>query len=318
MITKAINSRTGALRRGAGTVSPIKKSQRQKEKRILLWMALPAFAVYASLYLYPALTNLLYATQRWDGITAPEFTGFRNITYLLTEDDLFRKALGNNLRFMLVVVIFQTGFALLFATFLLKNSKTNIFLRIVFFFPTILSSVSVGIIWTFLYDPNYGSITAFMKAIGLGDRAPLWLGNESLTLYSIALTQVWFHTGQMIVIYVAGLQQIPKELYEAAEVDGASRWQQFKGITWPMALPTTAVVVAYTTIQTFKAFDLIFAMTGGGPSYASEILVTQIYNTAFISQKFGYASAQSVVLVVLVLFITWLQRKTLRLNDGTK
>ena len=264
-------------------------------------MALPAFAVYASLYLYPALTNLLYATQRWDGITAPEFTGFRNITYLLTEDDLFRKALGNNLRFMLVVVIFQTGFALLFATFLLKNSKTNIFLRIVFFFPTILSSVSVGIIWTFLYD-----------------RAPLWLGNESLTLYSIALTQVWFHTGQMIVIYVAGLQQIPKELYEAAEVDGATRWQQFKGITWPMALPTTAVVVAYTTIQTFKAFDLIFAMTGGGPSYASEILVTQIYNTAFISQKFGYASAQSVVLVVLVLFITWLQRKTLRLNDGTK
>ena len=220
--------------------------------------------------------------------------------------------------FMLVVVIFQTGFALIFATFLLKNSKTNIFLRIVFFFPTILSSVSVGIIWTFLYDPNYGSITAFLKSIGMGANAPLWLGNERITLYSIALTQVWFHTGQMIVIYVAGLQQIPKELYEAAEVDGATRWQQFKGITWPMALPTTAVVVAYTTIQTFKAFDLIFAMTGGGPSYASEILVTQIYNTAFVSQKFGYASAQSVVLVVLVLFITWLQRKTLRISDGTK
>jgi raffinose/stachyose/melibiose transport system permease protein len=260
----------------------------------------------------------LYATQKWDGITSPEFTGLRNITYLLTEDDLFRKALGNNLRFMLVVVIFQTAFALIFATFLLKNSKTNIFLRIVFFFPTILSSVSVGIIWTFLYDPNYGSITAFLKSIGMGANAPLWLGNERITLYSIALTQVWFHTGQMIVIYVAGLQQIPKELYEAAEVDGATRWQQFKGITWPMALPTTAVVVAYTTIQTFKAFDLIFAMTGGGPSYASEILVTQIYNTAFVSQKFGYASAQSVVLVVLVLFITWLQRKTLRISDGTK
>lgn len=318
MISKANLGHTSTPSGGAGVTSPAKKSQRRAEKRILMWMALPAFAVYASLYLYPALTNLLYATQRWDGITKPEFTGFRNLTYLLTQDDLFRKALGNNLRFMLVVVIFQTAFALMYATFLLKNSKTNIFLRIVFFFPTILSSVSVGIIWTFLYDPNYGSITAFLKSIGMGSHAPLWLGNEKITLYSIALTQVWFHTGQMIVIYVAGLQQIPKELYEAADVDGATRWQQFKGVTWPMALPTTAVVVAYTTIQTFRAFDLIFAMTGGGPNYASEILVTQIYNTAFISQKFGYASAQSIVLVALVLFITWLQRKTLRLKDGTK
>lgn len=281
-------------------------------------MALPAFLIYAFLYLYPALSNLLYATQKWDGITTPEFTGLRNISYLLTQDDLFRKALGNNLRFMLVVVILQTSFSLLFATFLLKNSKTNILLRIVYFFPTILSSVSVGIIWTFLYDPNYGSINAVLKSIGLGSSAPLWLGDENLSLYSIALTQVWFHTGQMIVIYVAGLQQIPKELYEAAEMDGASRWQQFKGVTWPMALPTTAVVVAYTTIQTFRAFDLIYAMTGGGPLYSSEILVTLIYNTAFVSQKFGYASAQSVFLVALVLFITWLQRKTLRVNDGAK
>ncbi len=301
-----------------GTTVPVIKRRHTKEKNVLLLMAVPAFTIYVSLYLIPALTNLRYATQRWDGITEPEFTGFRNITFLLTQDDLFRQALGNNLRFMLVVVIFQTAFSLLFATFLLKNSRANVTLRIIFFFPTILSSVSVGIIWSFLYDPSYGSIAAFLKAVGVEANAPLWLGNERLTLYSIALTQVWFHTGQMIVIYVAGLQQIPKELYEAAEVDGANRWQQFKGITWPMALPTTAVVVAYTTIQTFRAFDLIFSMTGGGPNYASEILVTQIYNTAFISQKFGYASAQSIVLVVLVLFITWLQRKTLRTDYGTK
>lgn len=312
----AISNSTDTPKRGVGAVTHPKKRSKKFEKT-LIWMVLPALLIYSFLYLYPALSNLLYATQKWDGITTPEFTGLRNMTFLLTQDDLFRKALNNNLRFMLVVVIFQTGFALLFATFLLKNSKTNVFLRVVFFFPTILSSVSVGIIWTFLYDPNYGSITSFFKALGLEAYAPLWLGNERITLYSIALTQVWFHTGQMIVIYVAGLQQIPKDLYEAAEVDGASRWQQFKGVTWPMALPTTAVVVAYTTIQTFKAFDLIFAMTGGGPSYASEILVTQIYNTAFISQKFGYASAQSIVLVVLVLFITWLQRRTLRIKDGS-
>lgn len=314
----AINNNADTLKKGVSVVARPQKAAKKFEKKILIWMALPAFLIYAFLYLYPALSNLLYATQKWDGITTPEFTGFRNMQYLLTQDDLFRKALGNNLRFMFVVVILQTSFSLLFATFLLKNSKTNILLRIIYFFPTILSSVSVGIIWTFLYDPNYGSINAVIKAVGLGEYAPLWLGDEKLSLYSIALTQVWFHTGQMIVIYVAGLQQIPKELYEAAEMDGASRWQQFKGVTWPMALPTTAVVVAYTTIQTFRAFDLIFAMTGGGPLYSSEILVTLIYNTAFVSQKFGYASAQSIVLVLLVLFITWLQRKTLSLKDGAK
>lgn len=317
-MSQAINNNTDTPHGGVSVVARRKKMAGKFEKKILLWMALPAFLIYAFLYLYPALSNLLYATQKWDGITTPEFTGFRNMQFLLTQDDLFRKALGNNLRFMFVVVILQTGFSLLFATFLLKNSKTNIVLRIIYFFPTILSSVSVGIIWTFLYDPNYGSINAVIKAVGLGEYAPLWLGDENLSLYSIALTQVWFHTGQMIVIYVAGLQQIPKELYEAAEMDGASRWQQFKGVTWPMALPTTAVVVAYTTIQTFRAFDLIFAMTGGGPLYSSEILVTLIYNTAFVSQKFGYASAQSIILVVLVLFITWLQRRTLRLKDGAK
>jgi raffinose/stachyose/melibiose transport system permease protein len=122
----------------------------------------------------------------------------------------------------------------------------------------------------------------------------------------------------MVVIYVAGLQQIPAELYEAAEVDGASRWQQFKSITWPMALPTTAVVVAYTTIQSFRAFDLVYAMTQGGPNNASDVLVTLIYNTAFASYKFGYASAQSVLLVATVLLITWLQRRTLRVNYGDR
>ena len=122
----------------------------------------------------------------------------------------------------------------------------------------------------------------------------------------------------MVVMYVAGLQQFPQELYDAADVDGTTRCQQFKNVTWPMALPTTAVVVAYTTIQSFRAFDLVYAMTQGGPNNASDVLVTLIYNTAFASYKFGYASAQSVLLVVMVLLITWLQRRTLRVNYGDK
>ncbi|MCX6439920.1 MAG: sugar ABC transporter permease [Actinobacteria bacterium] len=281
-------------------------------------MAFPAFALYSFLYLYPSFSNIYYSFQRWDGVTKPEFVGLHNFTYLASNDDLFMKVLGNNFRFSFIVVIFQTLLALLFATFLLKNTKTTVALRIVFFFPTILSSVSVGLIWTFLYDPNFGFINAMFKAVGLDGLALNWLGDTKYSLYAIALTQIWFHTGQMVVIYVAGLQQIPQELYEAAEVDGASRWQQFKSITWPMALPTTAVVVAYTTIQTFRAFDLVYSMTQGGPLNSSDVLVTLIYNTAFSSYKWGYASAQSIILVFVVLLLTYLQRRTLRINTGEK
>jgi raffinose/stachyose/melibiose transport system permease protein len=115
-----------------------------------------------------------------------------------------------------------------------------------------------------------------------------------------------------MVVYIAGLQQIPQELYEAAEVDGATRWQQFKSVTWPMALPTTAVVMAYTTIQSFRAFDLIYAMTQGGPNNSSSILVTLIYLTAFNEYRFGYAATQSIYLIIFILVLTAVQRRVLR------
>lgn len=295
-----------------------KKRKQKSESKILIAMALPALAIYGFLYLYPVLANLLYATQRWDGVTEPKFIGARNFTYLLTNDDLFIKVITNNLRFSLIVVIFQTLLALLFATFLIKNTKINIFLRTVYFFPTILSSVSVGLIWTFLYNPNFGFINAMLKAIGLDRFALNWLGDTQYSLYAVAITQVWFHTGQMVIIFIAGLQQIPIELYEAAGVDGASRWQQFKNVTWPMITPTTAVVVAYTTIQTFRAFDLIYSMTQGGPLNSSDVMVTYIFNTAFLGYKIGYAAAQSVYLILLVLLVTYLQRRVIRVDTGNK
>ena len=285
---------------------------------VLIAMAIPALLVYAFLYLYPSIQNLLYSLTRWDGVTKSEFVGLRNFQYMLSSDILFRKILGNNLKFTLFVVIFQTSFSLLFAIFLAKNSKSNIFFRTLFFFPTILSSVSVGLIWTFLYNPNYGFINASLKSIGLDKLAINWLGDTRYSLLAVALTQVWFHTGQMVVIYVAGLQQIPQELYEAAEVDGATRWQQFKSVTWPMALPTTAVVMAYTTIQSFRAFDLIYAMTQGGPLNSSDVLVTNIFNLAFVGYKLGYASAQTIFLVIMIMLITWLQRRTFRIDYGIK
>jgi len=274
-------------------------------------MGLPAAIIFAGFYFVPFIANLRYSLTRWDRITEPEFVGFRNFINLLTNDDLFYKVLGNNLRFTFLVVLFQTIFSLIFAIFLVKNTRVNIALRTLFFFPTILSSVSVGMIWLFMYDPNFGAINLFFTRLGLEGFALNWLGSESSALYAITFTQVWFHTGQMMVIYIAGLQQIPQELYEAAEMDGASRWQQFRNVTWPMSIPTTIVVMAYTTIQSFRAFDLIFAMTQGGPNNSSNIFAVLIYQTVFSELRIGYAATQSIFFIIVLVFVTLLQRKFL-------
>jgi raffinose/stachyose/melibiose transport system permease protein len=275
-------------------------------------MILPALMVYAIFFLYPTITNFRFAFTRWDGFGEVEFVGLDNFSRSLTNDDIFRKVLGNNVEFSFLVIIFQTAFSLLFAIFLTKTTRASVALRTLYFFPTIISSVSVAMVWQFLYEPNLGPINVFLRSAGLDFMALSWLGSETVTLRAIAFTQIWFHTGQMMVVYIAGLQQIPKELYEAAEVDGASRWQQFKSVTWPMALPTTAVVMAYTTIQSFRAFDLIYAMTLGGPNNSTSILVTMIYFAAFNDFRFGYAATLSIYLVIFILGLTALQRRILR------
>ena len=311
MIKKLSHSEAAPTLSGSGFQSVPKK--RKKEAPVYFLMGAPALILFLAFYLYPALQNLQFATRRWDGITEPEFVGLGNFKNLLTNDDLFYKTLGNNLEFTFIVVLFQTAFALLFAIYLVNNSKTNIFLRTLYFFPTILSSVSVGMIWLFLYDPNFGALNLFFNKVGLNAFALNWLGSESSALYAIAFTQVWFHTGQMMVVYIAGLQQIPKELYEAAEVDGASRWKQFTKVTWPMAMPTTIVVMAYTTIQSFRAFDLIMVMTNStaGPNNSTSIFSTLVYFTLFNELRLGYSAAQTIFMVITMVLITWLQRKGL-------
>lgn len=294
---------------GGGGLAPRKK--RKRDAGIYYAMGLPAAILFAVFYFVPFILNLRYSLTKWDRITEPEFVGLGNFVNLLTDDDLFYKVLGNNLRFTFLVVLFQTLFSLIFAIFLVKNTKVNIALRTLYFFPTILSSVSVGIIWLFLYDPNFGAINVFFNRIGLESFALNWLGSEGSALNAIAFTQVWFHTGQMMVIYIAGLQQIPQELYEAAEVDGASKWQQFRYVTWPMSIPTTIVVMAYTTIQSFRAFDLIFTMTQGGPNNSSSIFAVLIYQTVFSELRIGYAAAQSIFFVIVLVFVTLLQRRFL-------
>lgn len=274
---------------------------------------LPALILYVIFFVMPTLQAVQYSGTNWNGYSASFSTlGISNFVRALTGDLLFTNALTNNMKFVVVVVVMQTLLALLLAVLLIKNTKTTVFLRALYFFPTILSSVSVGFIWKFIYDPTYGVINQTLGSVGLDGFKSAFLGDASSAIFWVAVTQIWFHTGEMIVIFVAGLQAIPAELYEAAEVDGAGKWAQFKTITWPLIAPAMSIVVAYTTIQSFKAFDVILSLSGNPPNAALDILSTRIY-TSFANSQFGYAAAESLLFMVFIGVITFALRRFLRL-----
>lgn len=289
------------------------KARVRRQNRPLIWFAGPAVVLYIIFFLSPALNSLRLAFYDWNlyDYVPRTFNGIDNYIRL-SDDIIFKEAVGNQLEFMLWVVIFQAGLSLLLALMLVKNTKTNVLLRAIYFFPTILSSVAVGLIWSFMFESNLGIINTTLNTIGLPQLTGNWLGDENIALYAIVVTQVWFHTGQMMVIFVAGLQQIPAELFESAKIDGANAFQIFKKVTWPLIIPTGFVVVAYTTIQSFRAFDLIYTMTGGGPNYSTEILSTRIYTLGLLQGRYGYAAAQSVFFMFTIAVITILQRKLLK------
>lgn len=279
-----------------------------------LWLfPLPALALYVVFFAIPTVQAIQYAVTDWNGYSANfKVVGLSNFVQLATDDDFFAGALANNLKFMIVVVIFQTALSLLFAVYLARNSTSSTLLRSLFFFPTILSSVSVAFVWKFIYDPNFGLGNRFLDAVGLRAWHSSFLGDPRLAIYCVAVTQIWFHTGQMMVVFIAGLQQIPPELYESAQIDGAGRWHQFRHVTWPLIAPATAIVMAYTTIQTFQAFDLILGLAGNPPSPALDILSTRIYTT-FANSQFGYTAAESVVFMIVIALVTVTQRRAVRL-----
>lgn len=273
---------------------------------------LPALVVYVIFFAIPTVQAFQYAVTDWDGYSADyRSVGLDNFEQLARGDDLFVNAMTNSLKFMLVVVVFQTLFSLVLASVLTRNSRSSTLLRALFFLPTILSSVSVAFIWKFIYDPNFGLANNALEKVGLNSLTSSFLGDEGKAIYFLAITQVWFHTGQMMVIFIAGLQQIPRELYEAAAIDGVSRWQRFRHVTWPMIAPATTIVIAYTTIQSFKAFDLVLGLGGNPPQGSLDILSTRIYTT-FADSQFGYAAAESIVFMALIALVTVVQRLTVK------
>ncbi len=290
--------------------APEGRSRRSLRPTGALWLfAAPALVVYTYFLAVPTLQTFLYSITNWDGYSAEfDWVGARNYADLATNDTQFRNAALNSLQFTFIVAIAQSALSLVLAVFLLRTTRASVLLRALFFFPAILSSVAVAFVWKFVFDPQVGPLEPVLAAVGLGGGG--YLAEPGTAIAWLALVQVWAHAGQLMVVYIAGLQQIPDVLYEAAEVDGASRWQRFTRITLPLIAPTGLIVLAYTTVQSFKAFDLVLGLGGNPPNPSLDILATRIYG-GFADSRFGYAAAESVVFLALIALVTWLQRRLL-------
>ncbi len=284
------------------------------KKSVLFWFFAPGTLLYLAVFVFPTLIGLRYSFTDWNGMSeAFRFVGLDNYRGV-AENIIFHKAFLNNLKFMAAVVVVQSTLSLLVALLLSGNRRRNVALRGLYFFPAILSSVAVAFIGAFVYDPTLGLLNNLLSALGLESLAGNWLGDPAKAIYSVAAVHIWSHFGQMALLYIAGIQGIPADLFESAKMDGGNRWHVFRWVTWPLLAPTAVVAVALTTIGSFKAFDLVFVMTKGGPMYATEILSTYIYTAAFQNYRFGEAAAASVYFMAIIAFITFLQFKSLRAN----
>jgi len=237
-----------------------------------------------------------------------QFVGLRNYIRLW-EDEAFLRGILNNFYFVLVVVPIQTSLALGLAILVNAKIKGMNFFRTVYFAPVVTAMTVIAIVWAFLYNPGEGMINAFLQAISFGQLGPYdWLLNKKLVFPAIMLLSIWQGVGFQMVIYLAGLQEIPVSLYEAAQIDGANTWQQFTKVTLPQLRNTSIFVILSTTILAFKLFDQVQVMTSGGPQNASMTTMVHIVQVGWSQMKVGYASAISIIFFLIVLVVSLVQR----------
>jgi raffinose/stachyose/melibiose transport system permease protein len=237
----------------------------------------------------------------WNGIAPTQnFVGIQNYIKLF-QDPTALLAMRNNLIWTIVTVAIPVVLGLLLAIFLNGATRFKPFLRTVFYMPAVLPLVSIATIWAWLYNPSEGAINVFLRNVGLGALAQSWLGQNSTALAATMVPAVWVATGFPMLIYLAALQGIPEELYESARTDGANSWQTFWSITMPSLRSAHYIVLALSLIASFKVFDIIFAMTDGGPGDQTQVLGTWTYFNIFQYYHAGYGTAIAVFITIIAL-----------------
>lgn len=275
------------------------------------WLFLtPALLFYAIFLIFPVLSSLCLSLHEWNMLTSPldaKYVGWSNYSYIFTKDKVFLKALGNTFIYAMSVVPISVVLSIFLAVLVYRQKRSSIW-RLIFFLPTITTPVAIGMVWMYLYRPNYGLINTILNLFGF--KSLDWLNNPKTALLSIIITAIWANIGANMLILYAGLKDIPTSYYEAAAVDGASGWVRFSKITLPLLKPAILFVVVTGMISSWQVFDFIVAMTAptlgraGGPINSTMTMVLYMYQTAFEYMYMGRACAMAYVLLIIIMALS--------------
>ena len=276
---------------------------RRLEERTAWLFVLPVVLGILIFQLYPVIFSLYVSFTHWDFVTPPIWAGVENYVGLFTTDRAFSQVLSNTALYAVGTILPGMAIALIFATLLNQGIIGQAAFRAIYFVPVVVPTAAVAILWRWIYEPNYGILNDALKVIGV--RGPMWLTNTHSALLAVIIEAVWAGLGLNIVIYLAGLQTISREYYEAAQIDGANAIQQFFHITLPLISPTSFFLLVTGTISAIQVFDVPYIMTAGGPANATQMIVMYLYKTAFGLQRMGVAAAMGYIVFMLILLLTF-------------
>lgn len=272
---------------------------------------LPAIAVLGTFNIYPALYSLYLSFFKWDGFTPQrDFVGLGNYSRLFTAPE-FWNSLKVTCLYAAGVTFFSLVLGLLVAVLLNQPIRGRTIYRVLYFLPVITPTVAAGVVWKYLFDPSKGAVNTLLSGIGL--HGPNWLVDPKWALLAVIIVGVWKRVGFNSVVYLAGLQGVPQPYYEAAQIDGATSWQQLRYVTVPLLTPTTFFLIITSLIEAFQVFDLVYVMTAGGPLGATDVFGFYLYREGFKYSQLGFASAIAYVMFALIFLATFVQ---FRLNRG--
>lgn len=279
-----------------------RKSLTTVEQRIFPYaMIAPNLIIFTLFIILPAFSGLWYSLHNWSGLGEMEFIGAENYITAFRDQGMW-DAYARTLRYIVITLPFLMVVPLIFASLLIRPIKGLGIYRAILYWPAMISYIVAGIAFKFLFNDDSGIINYLITALG-GSAVP-WLTNKWSATFVVSAASIWSGAGYYMVMYITGLQAIPRQYYEAAQVDGATGWQQFRHITLPLLKPTTFMVLVLSLINLIKAYGLVISITSGGPVRATKYIVQFIYDTAFSEMRLGYASAQSMLLFLLVVVLT--------------
>lgn len=285
----------------------------KKSNRSLTLFILPALLFYAIFTLAPAFGGIWYSFTNWNGLNPNyELIGFRNFEVLLKDKNFFN-SIWFTVKFVGIMVVLQNIIALSLAVLIETRMKTKTLFRTLVFMPNMISMIIGGFMWMFIFTRALPTIANLLNIAALDIS---WLGDPTFSFIAIIIVSLWGGVGYLMIIYMAALQGVAKNLREAAMIDGANAWQVFKNITIPSIMPAITIGVFVTLNNSFKVFDVVYSLTGGGPGRSTQVIAMNIFEEAYsMNNRFGYASAKSLILFLIILVITLIQLSIMRKKE---